>query len=924
MIASGLLRGVSISVLLLGLEGCAGEAPPIEETDEASSTGVIDIMRPCPTCANQGVPSLVISNFNNVEVPAWMPANAEIRSTPKGSFQWTFRSTEQNSAYNNVTVELRGHMVDLVAPGAAPNLTTPGIAVPAVPPSTVGPRVVTDPYAVVLPVPNSRNAPPVPSAYSTRGWAYKDLSKIPIEVLVPDAFGRCVVDQLWRKSEYSQMHTVTDVYWALHQVGELDSKGRPKFGRNAWWFLAQEWSDAPRGIYMDYQNWYVAATQGWATDAERDIARRNLANAGAKEASDIQTIILRLLNGIRGTKGVHAICARSSDSTAFDLAMRQAIKLYDAASFTLNQWARHLDVDEYFVTWAPSGRDEHNYVLPWLLGGARHDQISGYTIEQRLAKTGEHPDLAYLKPLSFESAVANGLAIPPDVAKSPELAIPVEVAVGYQDVCVRRGDGSVACIDRGGQKERTGIGKSASLSMGWQQEESNSGERLVSALACSLSVEGQASCWNRNGNVDVTNGDSHDHASFAVARRPVRAKAWADVFERPGYCWTTQTNNGRAWCDPNSVLGRQYFWEPHFLGETPTTAVVRGEGYACALRKTGSVECGIFDSNEGVGWLSGVTGLPHVTAISGGPNHACALTDEGKALCWLADATAANEVAGVANAVQLSSGENFACARDTLGTVACWAIFGLSPPTWLPPTGVKTIVGVTAAIDLSAGQDAACAITTGGKVVCWGGDTIVAPGAATQDKVVEIAFSAPAATAPAATAPPATAPTATTSASTCPEAACLRIGEYYEGAGSDKAIEIENRCTGSINLADIALCVESNANTTCSNVTLPSTGTLAPGQVFVACNSGMSSTEKCQTTSASLNFNGNDRVVLKRSGTIVDAFGELGRDPGAIWADVNYRRKPQCGTYLGAGAFNVNDLYDTANGLSLTHLGVAP
>ncbi len=168
---------------------------------------------------------------------------------------------------------------------------------------------------------------------------------------------------------------------------------------------------------------------------------------------------------------------------------------------------------------------------------------------------------------------------------------------------------------------------------------------------------------------------------------------------------------------------------------------------------------------------------------------------------------------------------------------------------------------------------------------------------------------------------PTTEPAPTTSPSTCPSESCLRISEYYEGTGNEKAIEIENRCAEAIDLSRIELCVESNANTTCKRVSLPE-GSISSGHVYVVCNDSFSS--KCQATSGSLSFNGNDRVALKRDGAVVDVFGELGRDPGAVWADTTFRRKSACQAYSGTGPFDVNALYTPVLPPSSDDLGVGP
>jgi uncharacterized protein len=52
------------------------------------------------------------------------------------------------------------------------------------------------------------------------------------------------------------------------------------------------------------------------------------------------------------------------------------------------------------------------------------------------------------------------------------------------------------------------------------------------------------------------------------------------------------------------------------------------------------------------------------------------------------------------------------------------------------------------------------------------------------------------------------------------------------------------------------------------------------------------------TNSSVINFNGDDAITLERNGSVVDAFGQVGFDPGAAWtsgavstANLTLRRK---------------------------------
>ncbi|MEL1247111.1 choice-of-anchor D domain-containing protein [Flavobacterium helocola] len=144
----------------------------------------------------------------------------------------------------------------------------------------------------------------------------------------------------------------------------------------------------------------------------------------------------------------------------------------------------------------------------------------------------------------------------------------------------------------------------------------------------------------------------------------------------------------------------------------------------------------------------------------------------------------------------------------------------------------------------------------------------------------------------------------------------LFISEYVEGSGSEKYIEIYNGTGVSVNLSDYRLRLYANGSATTTNDILLS-GTLADGQVIVYKNSA--STLYAGINNASVNFNGDDAIVLYKISTNsnVDIFGRIGNDPGTAWTATGYstldrtlRRKINiCGgvivnpTGTGAGAF---------------------
>lgn len=114
----------------------------------------------------------------------------------------------------------------------------------------------------------------------------------------------------------------------------------------------------------------------------------------------------------------------------------------------------------------------------------------------------------------------------------------------------------------------------------------------------------------------------------------------------------------------------------------------------------------------------------------------------------------------------------------------------------------------------------------------------------------------------------------------------LLVSEYVEGSSNNKALEIYNGTGSPVDLTAGAYTVQVFANgTTTATNTIPLTGTVAPGDVYVLANNSANATIKAvaDLLSGSANWNGNDAVTLRHDGAVIDSFGQLGTDPGAEW-----------------------------------------
>jgi uncharacterized protein len=128
----------------------------------------------------------------------------------------------------------------------------------------------------------------------------------------------------------------------------------------------------------------------------------------------------------------------------------------------------------------------------------------------------------------------------------------------------------------------------------------------------------------------------------------------------------------------------------------------------------------------------------------------------------------------------------------------------------------------------------------------------------------------------------------------------LFFSEYGEGSSNNKAIEIVNPKTTAADLGEYVLKLFSNGAVG-AGATLTLSGTLAPGATLVVCNTSIAAAvvANCNLTNSSvINFNGDDAITLERNGSVVDAFGQVGFDPGAAWtsgavstANLTLRRK---------------------------------
>jgi uncharacterized protein len=146
----------------------------------------------------------------------------------------------------------------------------------------------------------------------------------------------------------------------------------------------------------------------------------------------------------------------------------------------------------------------------------------------------------------------------------------------------------------------------------------------------------------------------------------------------------------------------------------------------------------------------------------------------------------------------------------------------------------------------------------------------------------------------------------------------LFFSEYVEGTSNNKALEIYNGTDAPVLLTGVYdIQMFANGQTTV-NLSIPLTGTVAAGDVFVVAQAQavQAILDQADQTSASTSwYNGNDAVVLRKNGVVVDSIGQIGFNPGTEWgtgvtstADNTLRRMAA----VEAGDAIANDVFDPA------------
>ncbi|MFJ7825440.1 endonuclease [Psychrobacillus sp. NPDC096623] len=138
----------------------------------------------------------------------------------------------------------------------------------------------------------------------------------------------------------------------------------------------------------------------------------------------------------------------------------------------------------------------------------------------------------------------------------------------------------------------------------------------------------------------------------------------------------------------------------------------------------------------------------------------------------------------------------------------------------------------------------------------------------------------------------------------------LIISEYIEGSSFNKAIELYNGTGADVNLSAYSLELYANG-VTAPTTKLSLTGTLENGKTYVLYHNDANADIKSKgnlANSTVINFNGDDPVVLKKTGTVIDSIGQIG-SRALFGSDVTLVRNSNIVT----GDSNTSDVFNAAD-----------
>lgn len=210
-------------------------------------------------------------------------------------------------------------------------------------------------------------------------------------------------------------------------------------------------------------------------------------------------------------------------------------------------------------------------------------------------------------------------------------------------------------------------------------------------------------------------------------------------------CWG-QNRDGRLGDGSFEARSR-----PVAIGLQGVRDLALGERHSCALRSDGKVSCWGDDAGGALGQgementagrdrsgVRRVINLGDAIDLASGDGFACAVRKSGEVVCWgrndsaqlgdgskLASRATPSPIANVEDAVAIAAAGASACAVRKNGAVLCWGVNDkgqLGRPAGPIQTRPLPIPKLDDAIDVTLGLEHGCALRRSGEVLCWGSD----------------------------------------------------------------------------------------------------------------------------------------------------------------------------------------------------------
>jgi len=347
--------------------------------------------------------------------------------------------------------------------------------------------------------------------------------------------------------------------------------------------------------------------------------------------------------------------------------------------------------------------------------------------------------------------------------------VPVDISAGVRHSCMVWESGKVSCWgdNNKGQLgdgefgrdiyssvpvEVSGITDALTVSAGWEH-------------TCAVHETGEVSCWGDDANGELGNNEIVDQEPL-----PVKAAGIADATDVTVGHWHTCAlhSSGEISCwgrNHDGQLGNGEMGNAEansavpvlVLDITDAVAVSAGGEHTCAVHATGEVSCWgdnfggeLGDGQNGNEFDSAVpvkvAGIDDAVDISSDELHTCVLREGGSMSCWgdntygqlggdvdalvfTLDQTFSNspvDVSGIDDATGISTGSAFTCMTRQGGQALCWGRNNVgqlgSPDTQNIDVGLTPtpVLDVDDAVFVSAGTTHACVLRESNEVSCWG------------------------------------------------------------------------------------------------------------------------------------------------------------------------------------------------------------